>query len=130
MNYQFLKALLTLNISLFPHKKSFMITCPRENGGFIVLKPLSRLPLRFASGTMSPKGEKLLLLKQESLWKFNQTHQSTSPLPIWEGRGDRSQPTRRLIVTIGRRTELVEVVMSHFTAIAGQKISFSCRHWH
>jgi hypothetical protein len=82
------------------------------------LKPLSRLPLRYASGTMSPKREKPKPSSNTSCLaaESHQPHQPTSPLPIWEGRearrrrrGDRSKRTRQSIVTIGVRSATLQV---------------------
>ncbi len=39
---------------------------------------------------VSPKGEMPILLEQNIDLENQQSHEPTSPLPIWEGRGDRS----------------------------------------
>ena len=39
---------------------------------------------------VSPNGEMPLLLESYIALESQQTHRALSPLPIWEGRGDRS----------------------------------------
>ncbi len=101
MNCQFLRALPMQNISRFPHNKSSMTTSLRENGGFFC-----------AAHPHSPAGRSYVHLKPvidlENHHPISQEQKPTAcPLP-WE----RGKRTRRSIVTIGRRTELVEVVRS------------------
>jgi len=67
----------------------------RHNQSVVSTKPLSRLP---------HGGEAQTSLEQSSSLENRHNRQPISPLPIWEGRGDSSNPTRRSINTIRVRS--------------------------